>query len=577
MVDFALIRDPESGRWLRFPCPVEVVSAQTIDGVMPALVRIHEAVEKRGLIAVGFVAYEAAPAFDKNFRVHSPVSEMPLLSFGLFEGPTESGEPFNHYSGACSIGKWSASQNENAYRRSVGRVRDHIAAGDTYQVNHTFRLRASFEGDPEALFLDLVRSQPTSFAAYLDMGGRVICSASPELLFRLDGDRLVCRPMKGTLRRGWDLESDREFESRLAASLKDRAENAMIVDMVRNDLGRVADVGSVEVTSSFVIERHPTVFQMTSTVEAKTGAPVSEIIAALFPFASVTGAPKVRTMELINELESDPRGVYTGAIGVIEPGRRSRFSVAIRTAVVDREAGCVEYGVGSGVVWDSEAGDEYRECLLKARVLAQQAPDFDLLETMLWDPDAGYLFLDRHLERLAGAAEYFDRPFDREGVVERLRTVPPTRSLRVRLLLAADGSHRIEAFPFDSGSDAARVRLGLAAEPVKRQDPFLHFKTTHRTVYEQARATRPDCDDVLLWNERGEVTESTIANIVAGIDGKLVTPPVSCGLLAGTFRAELIERGEISERIITIDKLPDADALHLINSVQGWREVEWVE
>ena len=580
MVNFALIRDPETDRWLRFRRPVEVVSAQTVDGVLPVLARIDNAVEKQGLAAVGFVAFEAAPAFDPALRVHPPIHGMPLLIFGLFEEPTEEGEPLLEDLGSYSVGEWSASQTEEEYRRSVGGVRDHIARGDTYQVNHTFRLRAPFDGDPRAFFLDLVRSQPSSLAAYLDLGGRVVCSASPELFFRLDGEHLVCRPMKGTARRGWDLESDREFETRLEASPKDRAENAMIVDMVRNDLGRVARVGSVDVTGSFVIERHPTVFQMTSTVEAKTGAPVSEIIAALFPFASVTGAPKVRTMELINELESGPRGVYTGAIGLIEPGRRSRFSVAIRTAVVDREVGCVEYGVGSGVVWDSEAGDEYRECLLKARLLGQPAPDFELLETMLWDPDDGYSILDRHLERLAGAAEYFERGIHptriRSDLVSRGLGFGDTRH-RVRLLVAADGSHRIEVYPFDPDSEATPVRLGLAASAVKRQDPFLHFKTTHRAVYEQARATRPECDDVLLWNERGEVTESTIANLVARIDGKLVTPPVSCGLLAGTFRAELLERGEIEERVITVEELPDADVLYLINSVQGWKDVEWVE
>jgi len=604
VVDSALIRDPVTGGWLCFLRPVELVSAHTIDGVLPGLVRINEAVEKRGLVAVGLIAYEAAPAFDCAFRVHPPVNELPLLNFGLFEKPAEESElPFDDL-GSFSVGKWSASQSEEVYRRSVGRVRDHIALGDTYQVNYTFRLRAPFEGDPRALFLDLVRSQPSSFAAYLDIGGRAVCSASPELFFRLDGDKLVCRPMKGTQRRGWDPESDREFESRLAASSKDRAENAMIVDMVRNDLGRVAEVGSIEVTSSFDIERHPTVLQMTSTVEAKTAAPVSEVIAALFPFASVTGAPKVRTMELINELETDPRGVYTGAIGVIGPGRQARFSVAIRTAVVNRGAGRVEYGVGSGVVWDSDADDEYRECVLKARVLSLPALEFELLETILWDPKTGFGLLDRHLDRMAGAAEYFGRRFDQERVLERLRTVPgtelrscsdetkylsdvvensvtpypaPPPPLRLRLLLAADGSIRIETMAIANDVPPRPVRLGLAAPPIAVENPFLHFKTTHREVYETARRSRPECDDVLLWNEQGEVTESTIANLVARIDGELVTPPVNCGLLAGTFRAELIERGEITERIITIDDLPNAEALYLINSVQGWREVEWVE
>jgi para-aminobenzoate synthetase / 4-amino-4-deoxychorismate lyase len=580
VVDFALIRDPGTGRWIRFRCPVEVVSAHATDGVLPALTRIDDAVETRDLVAVGIVAYEAAPAFDCAFRVHPPVREIPLLSFGLFEKPTEEGEPHFEGLGSYSVGKWSASQSEEEYRCSVGKVREHIALGDTYQVNHTFRLRASFDGDPRALFLDLVRSQPSSLAAYLEIGGRAVCSASPELFFCLDRESVVCRPMKGTARRGWNSESDREFESRLAASLKDRAENAMIVDMVRNDLGRIARTGSVEVTGSFDIERHPTVFQMTSTVEARTTEPVSRIIAALFPFASVTGAPKVRTMELINELEPGPRGVYTGAIGMIGPGRQARFSVAIRTAVVDREEGRVEYGVGSAIVWDSNAGDEYRECVLKARVLSKPSPDLELLETMLWDPETGFSLLDRHLDRMADAAEYFGRRFNRRVVAEDLQRRAAelgSGQQRVRLLLAADGSHRVEAIPLATEAAPATVRLGLAADPVCVENPFLHFKTTHREVYENARRSRPDCDDVLLWNETGEITESTIANFVAGIGGELVTPPVKCGLLAGTFRAELIERGEITERVIMVDEVPNAEALYLINSVQGWMDVEWVE
>jgi len=634
VVDFALIRNPETGRWSRYRRPVEVVSAVAIDDVLPGLRRIDEAVEQRGLVAVGFVSYEAAPAFDEAFRVHPPINGIPLFCFGLFEAPIQEPDPVFMDLSSYAVGEWSASQSEEEYRRSVGRIHDHIARGDTYQVNHTYRLRASFNGDPRALFLDLFRSQPDSFAAYLDMGGHVICSASPELFFQLDGEKLVSRPMKGTARRGWDLSSDRDHESQLMQSPKDRAENAMIVDMVRNDLGRVARVGSVEVTNYFDVERHPTVFQMTSTVTAETAAPVSEILAALFPFASVTGAPKVRTMELINELETEPRGVYTGAIGFVEPGRRARFSVGIRTAVVGRMVGLVEYGVGSGVVWDSAAEDEYYECVLKARVLSRPAPDFDLLETMLWDPDDGFVLLDRHLDRLAGAAEYFGRPFGREAILDDLRKVPgpqfrsccgtadpaPPPPLRIRLLVAAGGGHRIEerllgaretralqkrwvfcsagvspaTFPLTSKppkSGSSRkdqlsaigeapdrpVRLGLAHHAVQSDDPFLHFKTTHRTVYDEARRSRPDCDDALLWNEKCEVTESTILNLVAKIDGELVTPPVECGLLAGTFRAELIERGEISERIIRVDELADAEALFLINSVQGWQDVEWID
>jgi len=575
-----LLRDADRSRWLDLDRPLDVVSTTRVDQVVDALRKIEKAVDSGGLTAAGYIAYEAAPAFDPAFRVGPRAEGLPLLCFGLFDTPAVRERiPFDHL-GSCVVGEWNASQSEAGYGRSIRTIRDHIAGGDTYQVNHTFRLRADFRGDPKGLFVNLVRSQPDSYAAFLDLGDLVICSASPELFFRLDGERLVSRPMKGTAHRGWNLDSDRAREAWLGRSSKNRAENAMITDMVRNDLGRVARTGSVKVTSSFDVERHPSVFQMTSTVEAETAAPVSEIMTALFPFASVTGAPKIRTMGLINELETEPRGVYTGAIGVIGPDRQARFSVAIRTAVVDRIAATVEYGVGSGVVWDSVAGDEHRECLLKSRVLSRPASEFDLLETMLWDSDGGFALLDRHLDRIAGAAEYFGRNADTGKLRVRLENRAETfdgQRRRVRLLVGADDSIEIEDFALDEDPVPQPVKLGLTASPIEGGNPFLHFKTTHREVYEQARATRPDCDDVLLWNERGEITESTIANLVAKIDGRLVTPPVHSGLLAGTFRAELLERGDIAERIIRVDELADTEELFLINSVQGWRDVEWVD
>lgn len=575
-----ILRDADDGRWRSFTESVRVIVARRVGEVVDALEEIDVAVEQDGLTAVGFLSYEAAAAFDSAFRTHLPKDGVPLLCFGLFELGTHTSElPFAR-PGHHTIGVWRPTQSEIVHGESVRRIRDHIARGDTYQVNHTFRLRAPFSGDPKGLFRDLVRSQPESFATYLDLGDLVICSASPELFFRLDGDHLTSKPMKGTAGRGWSLETDRRQGAWLEASEKNRAENAMIVDMVRNDFGRIARGGSVEVSRSFEVERHPTVFQMTSTVEARTDASVTEIVAAAFPFASVTGAPKIRTMGLISELENEARGVYTGAIGIIEPGRKARFSVGIRTAVVDRATGTIEYGVGSGIVWDSVAEDEYDECVTKAKILSEPVPEFDLLETMLWEPDDGYLILDRHFERLAGAAEYFGRCIHpariRSDLVSWAEGFGDT-SHRVRLLVSADGSHRIEAYPLDPNRQATPVRLGLAAAQVKPDDPFLHFKTTHREVYQAALDSRPDCEDVLLWNGCGEVTESTISNLVVSIDGEFVTPPVECGLLAGTFRADLLERGEVFERIIRVEDLARAESLHLINSVQRWRDVEWVD
>jgi para-aminobenzoate synthetase/4-amino-4-deoxychorismate lyase len=336
----------------------------------------------------------------------------------------------------------------------------------------------------------------------------------------------------------------------------------------------------VHVPSLLDVERYPTLLQMTSTVEARSDAPLDAILAALFPCASITGAPKVRTMQLIAGLEGGPRGVYTGAIGFLAPGRRARFNVAIRTVLVDRPAGQASYGVGSGIVWDSDADAEYAECRLKAQVLTRRFPDFDLLETMRWTAADGVARLDRHLHRLAASAEYFGFAVDLDAIWERLATLDPPEmpdAARLRLLAGRQGQLRLEVYPQELPLAPERVRLGLAKEAVDSDDVFLYHKTTHRAVYQQARAGRPDCDDVLLWNQRGELTETSTANVVLSLDGRLVTPPVASGLLAGVLRAELLEIGAAQEQVLRVDDLARCQAIYLVNSLRGWREAVWVD
>jgi para-aminobenzoate synthetase/4-amino-4-deoxychorismate lyase len=321
---------------------------------------------------------------------------------------------------------------------------------------------------------------------------------------------------------------------------------------------------------------------MTSTVTASTRSSVVDIFRALFPSASVTGAPKVASMKLIAALESSPRQVYTGAIGYIAPQRRARFSVAIRTALIDRKTRTGVYGVGGGIVWDSDAADEYEECLNKARVLGTpgSAGGFSLLETMSWTPEDGFVLLEAHLERLQASAEYFDFAFDRDAVGERLaalgNTLPSPGKHRVRLLLSPNGAVEIDADPVPRDGESRPFRLALAKSPVNTRDPFLYHKTTRRDVYEQALAAAGDCDDVLLWNAEGNLTECSIGNIVLRLQGKLRTPPVSCGLLAGTFRRKLLRENVIEERVIGLPELADAEAIYLINSVRGWVSCELV-
>ena len=561
--------------WLHFSKPVRVIAAETAEDVLPALRRVVAGVETEGLHAAGFIAYEAAPGFDRALIVRGP-APLPLLWFGLYRAP----EVWEHLpaGGVYTLDEWRPSQQIDGYRQAIDQIKQAIARGDTYQVNYTIALHSTWRGDPWSLFVDLAGSQRGGYAAYLDLGTHAICSASPELFLDIDGDRVRSKPMKGTAPRGRTLDEDRQQIAVLRASAKDQAENIMIVDMIRNDLGRVARFGSVRVPSLLDVERYPTLLQMTSTVEARSDATLDAILAALFPCASITGAPKVRTMQLIAGLEGGPRGVYTGAIGYLSPGRRAQLNVAIRTVVVDRAAGQATYGVGSGIVWDSDADAEYEECRLKAQVLARRFPEFELLETMRWTAQAGVARLERHLARLAGSAEYFGFALDLAAVRARLNSLDVATlpdPARLRLLVDRQGQWRLELYPLVLPAAPEPVRLGLARQAVDAGDVFLYHKTTHRAVYEQARAGRLEYDDVLLWNQRGELTETTTANVVLSLGDRLVTPPVASGLLAGALRAELLDRGVVQEQVLGVDDLARCQAIYLVNSLRGWREAVW--
>jgi para-aminobenzoate synthetase/4-amino-4-deoxychorismate lyase len=421
----------------------------------------------------------------------------------------------------------------------------------------------------------MVRAQAPGYAAWMDIGRYVICSASPELFFRLDGADLTCRPMKGTVKRGRTLDEDEWMASWLHRSEKNRAENLMIVDMIRNDLGRVADIGTVQVPQMFEVERHPTLWQMTSTITARCTKSVSEIMTALFPCASITGAPKIRTTKIIAELEPEPRGIYTGCIGFIAPDRSVQFNVSIRTAVLDRYAGQAAYGSGGGIVWDSDSGDEYAEALLKARVLTEQFEEFSLLETMLWTPEEGFFLLDYHLRRAADSAKYFGWLVDIEQIRRQLFKQASGFAegpQRVRLLIASNSALDIQASPLSPTEPARPMSVKLAQNPVNSADVFLYHKTTRRQIYEAAKQACPGCDDVLLWNERSELTEFCVANVVAEINGALYTPPITSGLLAGVFRCRLLEQGGIQERVLHVSDLNRCRKLFLINSVRKWQE-----
>jgi para-aminobenzoate synthetase/4-amino-4-deoxychorismate lyase len=584
-----VIQDERTGLWMGFDDPVATVEARTLGQVGPVLESASERVATEGLWAVGWVSYEAAPAFDSALTV-GPASDFPLVWFGLFRAPRTlapsvllpvAGVPMD----------WQTTVSAADHREAIERIRHYIHAGDTYQVNYTRRLNAPFEGDPWALFTRLITAQKTRLGAFLDTGDWCLCSASPELFFRLEGDRLISRPMKGTSPRGLTALEDLELRRALEKSEKNRAENVMIVDMVRNDLGRVCEPGSVQATRLYDIEQYPTVWQMTSTVEGRIRGGVPEIFQALFPPASITGAPKRRTMEIITELESGPRSIYTGAVGFIAPGGRAQFNVAIRTVLIDRRRKRAEYGLGGGIVWDSTAAGEWEEGRVKARVLTEIPEHFDLLETLSWTPEGGFVLLEEHLDRLIHSARYFDRPADRAGIRARIqeavsagvnesnddgrdRARPFDTSLRLRLRVDSEGQPSVEIQPLTPLPTPYRVTLAL--NPIHTDDRYLYHKTTRRAVYEQALRSRPGFNDVLLWNEMREITESCIANLIYEWEGRWYTPPVKCGLLPGVWRAALLRAGTIEERVLTLDEWPSIQRLELINSVRSRWPIECV-
>ncbi len=568
-------------RELTFSDPVEIISVGTVDEVKPSLERVAKGVSQ-GLYAAGFLAYESAPAFDQAMKTHEP-GRFPLLWFGLYKTAKRHSITSPEIK-EFDLGPWKSLISTHEYHDHIHRIRGLIAEGDTYQVNYTFPMRAEFKGDTLSWFRQLRNAQQADYCAFIRAGRFHILSASPELFFRLKENTIESRPMKGTRPRGRWPEEDRNAAASLAASEKDRAENVMIVDLLRNDMGRISEFGSVRVRSLFDIEPYPTVWQMTSTIISRTQATVPEIMSALFPCGSVTGAPKIRTMEIIRELEPFPRGVYCGTIGWWAPDGQAEFNVAIRTVTVDIESGQALYHVGGGITYGSSAEDEYDECQTKAALLNRHEPEFELIESIRLDKE--YFLLNEHMERLAKSADYFGFSLDRSAVkaalAEKARSIKSSvsndRSARipqkVRLLVKQNGSLRIEAKPISS---PIPMRIGFAAQPIDESNVFLFHKTTYRTVYEQALASRPECDDVLLWNRCEEITESSIANVVLDIDGQRLTPPVRSGLLQGTFRRYLIDRGEIHERVLTRDDVARAQSIHLINSVRKWIKVQWID
>ncbi len=573
-----------------FQNPVKFITCSSPDEVERCLVEL-DTVLADGFFAAGFLSYELGHVFQEIPLKQK--SEFPLLYFGIFESfkklpvtrllqlitrHTENNE-FHISNGRYSVPR-------DTYHKNIARIKKHLEDGNTYQVNYTFKYKFDFDGSPEVLFLDLINRQEVPYASFIQLDRWALLSLSPELFFRRRKQEILVRPMKGTIARGkTSLEDD--LNSRyLSKSMKDRAENIMIVDLLRNDLGRISTTGSVEPDELFTIEKYGTLFQMTSTIHANIRKDVTwcELFQNIFPSGSVTGAPKKRTMEIIQDLEKEERGIYTGSMGYITPSGQALFNVAIRTVLIDKDAGKGELGIGSGIVYDSDPGKEYDECLLKGFFLTGAdhkaksgqgtMPDFDLIETMLWD-DGSYYLSDLHLARIERSAAFFSFPFNKDEIMaalkHKVRSFDASKKYRLRILLNKDGKIKVSSESIKKSLPHA-VNIALSDKKTQKDNIFLRHKTTNRELYDSefAKYRKKGCFDVLFFNEDDELTEGAITNVLLRKNQEYFTPPISCGLLGGIYREHLLSCGklEIKEKVLRMEDLKNADEILLINSVR---------
>ncbi|MDZ7938603.1 MAG: aminodeoxychorismate synthase component I [Rhodoferax sp.] len=562
---------------LAFGEPDRKLVARTADEVISVLAQAQACAEA-GLWCVGYVRYEAAPAFDVALTVHEPHgADGPLAWFGIHRAPLADDAAWHALTPEPHV-QWEATLDRSAFDAGMAAIHESIASGEFYQVNYTAPVVAPFDGATLPWFHALRRAQPRAYSAFIDTGDEQVLSVSPELFFDWKDGHLLGRPMKGTAPRGSTPEDDVAQAQYLRSSPKEQAENVMIVDLIRNDLSRVAEPFSVKVPRLFHLEALPTVWQMTSdvTAQSRKGTSLVDVFKALFPCGSITGAPKVQAMRKLRALEPVPRGVYCGAVGIVRPGGHATFNVAIRTVVVQGKA--ARCGIGSGITADAQPDGEWAEWQSKRRFLERASQPFELLETLALR-DGQWRNLDEHLQRIAGAAQHFGFVYSPDTVrssLGALQNAHPRGAWRVRLLLQPSGHCTCQAFALADTPEP--VRLQLATRPMdEAHSEFVRFKTTRRAHYDAFTPANSQVFDTILWNARGELTECTRGNIALQLDGQWVTPPLACGLLAGVGRAVLLREGVLQERVLKVEDLQRAQGLMFLNSLRGGLAAQWVE
>ena len=553
-----------------FTEPIKELKTRDIDQV-EALLKEVETYQEAGFYAVGYVSYEAAPAFEKKLAVHpAPLMGEYLLYFTIHQEVETLPFP-EDYEAVDLPANWQEEVEAPTYQEAIKTIHHHIRQGDTYQVNYTVQLSQELKSDPLAIYNRLVVEQKAHYNAFIQHDDVSILSISPELFFEQDDRLLTTRPMKGTTHRGLTNQADLQEAAWLKADPKNRAENMMIVDLLRNDMNRISEIGSEHVTRLCQVEQYSTVWQMTSTIESRLRAEIDlvQTFRALFPCGSITGAPKISTMEIIQKTEKAPRGVYCGTIGILLPKGKRIFNVAIRTLQMQGDQAI--YGVGGGITWDSKWESEYQETKQKSAVLYRQEPRFELLTTGRIH-QGELTFLDQHVTRLRESSRYFAYPYDEPKLLkelqEELAHLESNLDYRCRIALQKNGAFHLVITEL-TDLPASYLQAQLTEQKLDLATPFTYFKTSQRDHLNQS-----DHEQIFHLPD-GTLLETTIGNLVLEIEGQLYTPPAHLPLLDGIYRRHLLETQQVEEKLLTLNDLTDADRIYACNALRGLYELDF--
>lgn len=556
------------GERYTFTQPIKEIKTRDLAEVADLLAQV-ESYQEQGYYVVGYVSYEAAPAFEEKLAVHkSPLLGAYLLYFTVHDRVETSPIPLT-YEEVDLPSKWQEETSAENYEKAIARIQHHLRQGDTYQVNYTVQLKQDLSANPFAIYNRMVIEQEAGYNAYVEHDEMAVISISPELFFEQNDRELTTRPMKGTTQRGVTDQEDLAQASWLEQDPKNRSENMMIVDLLRNDMNRISGVGSEHVERLCQVEQYSTVWQMTSTIKSQLRPDVDlvEIFRSLFPCGSITGAPKIATMEIIKDLEPQPRGVYCGTIGLLLPNGRRIFNVAIRT--IQLHQGIAIYGVGGGITWDSTWESEYREVHQKAAILYRKQARFQLITTGKISKKQ-LLFEEQHLERLTKASRYFANPFDpedlRQKIEEECQACDANQDYRLRISLSKSGEIELSRQILTPLSPSF-CKTKLCLQEADLNQSFTYFKTTNRPHLSLGE------QEIIYHNAAGELLETSIGNLVLKINGKLYTPPIRLGILPGIYRQHLLETGQVEEKVLTVPDLDQAEAVYGCNAVRGLYEL----